>query len=132
MNKIIYIVIVVIVAMGGLTYYIDRNRSSSVITISSSPSTSSNISSTTASTNAITFTVSIENNTFKPGNQIISAGSTIRWVNNDAVLHSISGSTFKSSTLKQGEQFSYTFSATGTFPYACGVHPSMTGTITVE
>ena len=39
---------------------------------------------------------------------------------------------FDSGTLAQGDEFSETFGTAGTFAYHCTIHPSMTGTVTVE
>jgi plastocyanin len=36
-----------------------------------------------------------------------------------------------SNTLGRGQSYSFTFTESGTFPYHCGIHPSMKGTITV-
>ena len=33
--------------------------------------------------------------------------------------------------MSQGETYTYTFTASGTFPYRCGPHPDMLGTVTV-
>jgi len=41
------------------------------------------------------------------------------------------GKELSSSVLSAGQTYSHTFSKTGVFPYHCGVHPSMKGTITV-
>jgi len=69
----------------------------------------------------------------------IETGDTMRWTWTDALPHSVtnqagSQENFDSGILTgSGTQFSYTFTAEGTNPYQCDVHPgSMFGTITVE
>ena len=55
--------------------------------------------------------------------------------NADTDIHSIisTGELFASSdTFEPGETYSVMFSEPGTYAYTCGVHPFMTGTITVE
>ena len=38
---------------------------------------------------------------------------------------------FHSQNIGQGATFAYTFDKPGDFTYVCGIHPQMTGTITV-
>jgi plastocyanin len=37
-----------------------------------------------------------------------------------------------SQDLSQGQTFSTTFTTPGTFPYVCGIHPFMNGTVVVR
>jgi plastocyanin len=68
------------------------------------------------------------------GPATVSVGDTVTVTNNDAVGHTWSSvdGVFDSRTLAQGESFEYTFEEAGEFDYFCGIHPEMTGTITVE
>lgn len=79
--------------------------------------------------------IEIKNFSFNPSSITIKAGTTVTWTNNDTVPHDIAsdsdGSVFKSQILKTGENFQFTFDKTGTFPYHCGIHPSMQGTVIV-
>lgn len=81
----------------------------------------------------VTVDIAIESFDFMPDNQTIEIGTTVRWTNNDFVGHTATSDdgVFASPLLNNGEQFSYTFNATGVFPYHCTPHPSMTDTITV-
>lgn len=65
---------------------------------------------------------------------IISKGTTVTWVNNDTLPHTTTSGTgvWSSGTLEPGSSFSRLFDSAGTFPYACGIHPNMTGVIMVE
>ncbi len=75
--------------------------------------------------------VTIADFTFGPQTLTVPAGTTVTWTNADGVGHSLVGDTFSSETLDGGATFSYTFDTPGEYTYACGLHPSMTGTIVV-
>lgn len=64
----------------------------------------------------------------------VSVGETVEVTNTDAIPHTWTseGGVFASGTLAQGDTFSFTFEEAGTYPFICSIHPSMTGTITVE
>lgn len=65
----------------------------------------------------------------------VPVGSTVVWVNNDITAHnpiSDTGAFSVPSIRSSGGQGSVSFSAAGTFPYHCGVHPNMVGTIVVQ
>jgi plastocyanin len=79
-------------------------------------------------------TVSIEGFGFQPGKLSVQAGTTITWRNVDPTEHTVTatGGTFGSDPLAPGKEFAVTFDELGTFPYACAIHPSMKGTVTVS
>jgi plastocyanin len=60
----------------------------------------------------------------------------VTWVNHDDVPHTATATgdspAFDSGALDTDEKFSFTFKAPGTYPYACKVHPHMTGTVIVK
>ena len=83
------------------------------------------------------FEVSMKNNLFNQKDITVSAGDTVRWINEDNGKHSVTpdtdGSPFKEIVL-DGGTFSdrITFDKAGTFKYHCKFHPkAMMGTITV-
>ena len=78
--------------------------------------------------------VDIDQFTFTPQHITVKAGTTVTWINEDDVPHTIASSSklFKSKALDSGDKFSFTFTTPGTYAYFCSVHPQMTGTITVE
>jgi plastocyanin len=78
-----------------------------------------------------TYTVNIQNNAFNPPSLQVPAGSTVKWVNLDSVQHEPKGNVFDSGPLNQNGVFEHTFNQAGTYNYACAIHPSMQGTITV-
>lgn len=64
----------------------------------------------------------------------VSAGTTVTWTNNGQRGHTVTSAdgSFKSpGTLVNGQTYSFTFNAAGTFKYVCLIHSSMKGTVTV-
>ena len=78
--------------------------------------------------------VTLAQATFGPATLTIRAGTTVTWVNNDGDLHTVTSSQglFASPGLDPGDTFAYRFSAAGTYPYFCALHPHMKGTIVVQ
>jgi plastocyanin len=87
-------------------------------------------------------TVRIDNFAFTPKTLTVPVGATVTWVNHDDVPHTATAKAaagggdaqqpaFDSNTIDSDERFSFTFTAAGTYPYYCKVHPHMTGTIIV-
>lgn len=64
---------------------------------------------------------------------VVTAGTTVTWVNNDNVTHTSTSDTgVWNSTLAPGASFSMAFPSAGTFTYHCAIHPNMVGTVTVQ
>jgi plastocyanin len=78
--------------------------------------------------------VKIDNFTFAPQRITIKPGTTVTWINEDDIPHTIAatGKEFRSKVLDTNDKYSFTFTAAGTFEYFCSLHPHMTGTIVVE
>ena len=78
--------------------------------------------------------VEIRDFAFTPADATVPAGSAIRWTNADGLAHSVvaDDGTFASSNIDEGEAYAFTFSEPGTYPYFCGIHESIRGTVTVE
>src|SRR5258705_5470636 len=78
--------------------------------------------------------VKIDNFTFNPPRLTVKAGTTVKWLNEDDIPHTVASSTkaFKSKALDTEDQFSFTFTTHGVYEYFCSLHPHMTGTIVVE
>lgn len=94
-----------------------------------------------------TVTVEIEQFKFRPDTVRLAVGQTIRWVNKDAVPHTVVSATvektrrttdkepsglFESSNLERGDGFEFAVRERGTIPYYCGIHPFMTAVIIAE
>ena len=78
--------------------------------------------------------IDISGMAFSPNTLTISVGDTVTWTNQDGAPHSATGDNgeFDSGTLNNGQNFSFTFTAAGTYTYHCSVHNGMTATIIVE
>lgn len=80
--------------------------------------------------------VSIPGFSFSPADLTIAEGDIVTWTNDHTINHTSTsddgGIEWDSGVIPPGESFSYTFTAAGTFPYLCTIHPSMQGSITVE
>ncbi len=80
---------------------------------------------------------------FSPNPLEVKVGDTVTWTNDDLQPHTVTSGTsatpdgkFNSSPglktlLTPKNTFSHTFSAAGTFPYFCQLHPNMIGTVNV-
>ncbi|MFP5309559.1 MAG: plastocyanin/azurin family copper-binding protein [Actinomycetes bacterium] len=85
-------------------------------------------------------TVSLSFFAFDPEELTVSAGSTVTWVNEDDVRHTVTAGTpdapetdrFDLDLPANGDTVTFTFDEAGTYAYFCDVHKSMTATIVVE
>jgi len=70
---------------------------------------------------------------FSPTTLTVTAGTSVKWTNNDAVTHTVSSDStfFDSGNVLPNGVYSYTFNTAGTFAYHCKIHPSMKATIVV-
>jgi plastocyanin len=87
-----------------------------------------------ASAQAADAEVQIDQFAFAPQRVTVKAGTTVTWINDDDIPHTIASSSksFKSNALDTKDKFSFTFTTPGTHEYFCSLHPHMTGTIVVE
>ena len=78
--------------------------------------------------------VKIDNFAFAPQRVVVKAGTTVIWINDDDIPHTVASSAklFKSNALDTKDKFSFTFTTAGAYEYFCSLHPHMTGTIVVE
>ena len=92
------------------------------------------VSGCTSQTQSAANTVTIQNMAFNPSTLNVKVGTTVTWINKDSVTHDVVSDTglFTSGNLTNGISYNYTFNQTGSFPYHCAIHPSMTGTIVVS
>jgi plastocyanin len=76
----------------------------------------------------------MQNMAFNPSTLTVPVNTTVKWTNKDTMAHNVTSGTglFVSSTINPGGTYSYQFTATGTYPYSCTIHPGMTGTIIVQ
>jgi plastocyanin len=78
--------------------------------------------------------VAIENFAFSPAAITATVGQTITFTNNDSAPHTatLDDDSCGTPRLGNGESNGLMFTAAGTYPFHCNVHPDMTGTITVS
>jgi plastocyanin len=80
--------------------------------------------------------VTIDNFAFSPKTLTVPAGTKVTWINRDDVPHTATSTAkppaFDSKALDTDDKFSFVFTAPGTYPYFCAVHPHMTGEIVVK
>jgi plastocyanin len=78
--------------------------------------------------------VHIANFTFAQAAIVVKPGSTVTWVNDDDIPHTVVAvdKSFKSKVLDTGDRFSSTFPRAGQFAYFCSLHPHMTGKVIVK
>ena len=76
--------------------------------------------------------VTVDNFAFTPASITVAAGETVSWTNEQSVGHTVTSSDdVWDASLDGGGTFEFTFTASGTYPYFCAIHPSMTGTVEV-
>ena len=78
-------------------------------------------------------TVKIDNFDFLPEQLTVKVGTTVTWVNEDDIPHTVvaSGKAFRSKALDTDDKFSFTFATPGSYEYFCSLHPHMKAMVTV-
>jgi plastocyanin len=78
--------------------------------------------------------VKIDNFAFAPAQLTVKPGTTVTWVNEDDIPHTVvaTAKAFRSKALDTDDKFSFTFTTPGSYGYFCSLHPHMQGTIVVE
>jgi plastocyanin len=79
-------------------------------------------------------TISITNFAFTPAETTVPVGTKVVFKNEDDTIHSVvaDDGSFHSDGLDTNDEYSFTFTKAGIFPYHCGLHPFMMGKITVQ
>ena len=86
-------------------------------------------------TSPIVTSVAINNFDFTPSDLVVQVGTTVEWQNRaEGTSHTATAveGEWDSGTLAGGGTFEFPFTTPGTFEYFCAIHPSMTGSVTVE
>ena len=78
--------------------------------------------------------VNIEYYSLVPATIIVPPGTTVTWINEDTIQHTVTSTTkiFDSGNIDPGATYTYTFNQTGTFNYECLNHPVMEGIVIVQ
>ena len=86
-----------------------------------------------AGTNPVA-SVSMDHNTFTPSEITVAPGTTVTWVNNETMPHTVVAPSqgFRSKTLVKDAKFSFTFTTPGDYDYLCSIHPNMKGKVIVK
>ncbi len=108
----------------------------------------SNSTGSTTRTPAVANQIQMKLVAFRPANLTIKAGESVTWKQTDPGFHTVTSGTveqgaagvtpkpdgkFDSGELATGKSFTHQFTAPGTYPFYCEIHPAtMTGTITVK
>jgi plastocyanin len=71
---------------------------------------------------------------FVPNPTTVSQGTVVTWSNTDSTTHDMvsDNGVWDSGRVAPNDSFKFTFTAKGTYPYHCTLHPGMTGTIVVQ
>ncbi|HSX29243.1 MAG TPA: cupredoxin family copper-binding protein [Candidatus Saccharimonadales bacterium] len=81
--------------------------------------------------------VAIQDFAFSPATLTVKKGTTVTWTNKDSASHTVTsdddatGEKLDSKVLGNGDSYSMTFTATGTYGYHCALHPNMTAKVIV-
>ena len=79
--------------------------------------------------------VAITNFAFEPQELQVAPGTKVTWTNKDSATHAVQDLSELnrpiSPDLLEGYSFSITYKEPGSYPYNCGRHPFMTGTVKV-
>ncbi|MGW7531009.1 cupredoxin domain-containing protein [Amycolatopsis sp. NPDC054798] len=85
---------------------------------------------------AATQTVMMQDYAYSPASLTVHVGDTVTWIQHDTAPHDVvttsSPVSFRSPQLSQGQSWSYTFRAAGTYSYYCSVHPDMRAQVIVQ
>ena len=72
---------------------------------------------------------------FQPGRVQVKAGTTVTWINDDEIVHTVTldakGKSFDAALEGKGKSFSFTFTKPGIYTYYCDRHEHMRGEIEV-
>lgn len=87
----------------------------------------------TATTDGGTVVASMSGSAFVPPEIRAKVGDVIAWTNRDSVPHTatLDDDSCTTDSLGEGGVGALTFSAPGSYPFHCKIHPTMTGTIEV-
>lgn len=88
----------------------------------------------TATKPAATVEATMRNIRFHPHRIVVHLGQTVRWTNDDQVVHTVASSQLRvaSEGIDPGKTFSYTPKRRGTFAYFCTIHANQTGVLVVQ
>jgi len=124
----------------------DGTADTATSTTAGAPATTADAGSTAAP--AATSAVHLKLLSFEPGELHVAAGTTVEWVNDNPITHTVTSGTyevgadglrtseqpdgtFDGDLAAQGDTFRQTFAEPGTYAYFCSIHKGMNATIVV-
>jgi plastocyanin len=77
--------------------------------------------------------IHIKNFAYVPDSVTIPAGSTVKFVEDDEIAHTVTASdgSFDSGNLNQKQTWTHLFTKPGTYPYYCAYHTYMKGKVII-
>ena len=129
-----YLAILLVLGAVGVVAYTAFTKTPSDKTSTPTEHTNSQTSSTTDTQKVDQNTVEIKGFAYEPRELIIKAGTTVTFINRDAVAHTATADnkSFDTGLISQGESVQVKFDKQGTYSYFCKPHPYMKGEVTVE
>ena len=78
--------------------------------------------------------VTIEAMKFSPQTIEVAEGDSVVWTNKDPFPHTVAAAdgSFRSNEIAPNESWKFTARKSGAVPYACTLHPTMTGSVVVR
>ena len=74
-------------------------------------------------------TVRIDHACFRPGVALVAPGAEVTFVNDSGLEHNLTGPAFDYTELPDGGSAKMTFAEPGLYPFACTLHPGMSGVV---
>lgn len=68
----------------------------------------------------------LEYQLFRPSQLQVAVGTTVHFINKGNPTHTVTGALFTSSSIRTGEEYTYTFTTPGTFYFTCANHSTIT------
>ena len=134
MKKYLIAVLIIIAAMTCIL--VAGCATNTNVTTSPNPTVASTVATQSSpSLSNATYTIAIKNFTFQPSSLTIKRGTTVTWLNEDSVAHTVTSDDGKfpsSGNLNKAETYQFQFNSLGSYDYHCSPHPFMKGKINVE
>jgi plastocyanin len=101
---------------------------------SSPPAASATPDPTVAAAKSNVVDVTMRNIKFVPATTTVKLGQTVRWTNDDKIVHTVASSKLRlaSEGINGGDTFTYRPRKRGRFPYFCTIHAGQTGVLIVR
>lgn len=68
----------------------------------------------------------LEYQLFRPSQLQVTVGTTVHFINKGNPTHTVTGALFTSSSIRTGEEYTYTFTTPGTYYFTCANHSTVT------